>query len=237
MQAKYIQVVILAIVFALQYLFEHLRPQQSSINNWKNERFNIIIGIINLVLTFVPATLIVNLATLIHDKHFGLLQAFDLPLWLQILLSIIIIDFWMYIWHRLNHIVPWLWRFHKFHHKDTKMNSTTAVRFHIIELYLSYPGKVLVSLVAGISYIPLLVFEIAFFTAVIIHHSNIFITERTDKAYRFLFSSPRMHRIHHSVDPDETHSNYGGIFSFWDRLFNTWKPRAKGMITFGVPGV
>ncbi len=234
MPLKYLQVIALAGVFLLQYLFEHVSPQQKKINDWRNERFNILIGVINVVLTFLPAALVVKLVTFISEKNLGIFQMIHLPLWAEIILAVIILDAWMYAWHRLNHVIPWLWKFHSFHHKDTKMNTTTALRFHIVELLLSYPGKALVCLVAGVSYIPLLIFEVLFSTAVIIHHSNIFITEPTDKFYRVLFSSPLMHRIHHSIRIDETNSNYGGIFSFWDRLFKTWKQRPKGELVFGV---
>lgn len=235
MPLKQIQVVILALVFALQFLFEHLFPQRKIINDWKNECINLLIGLLNLVLSLIPAGFFVRGIQTFESKGWGLLHFFVLPFWLTLLLTILLLDGWMYIWHRANHRLPFLWRFHRFHHKDTKMNSTTAVRFHIVELWLSYPAKAAVCLLLGVSYLPLLIYETLFFTAVVVHHSNIFISEKTDRIYRLLFASPVMHRIHHSDSLEDTNSNYGSLFSFWDRLLGSWRGAYQTQFQFGVP--
>jgi sterol desaturase/sphingolipid hydroxylase (fatty acid hydroxylase superfamily) len=235
MDIKYVQIILLACVFGLQYLFEHIYPQKSEINDWKNERFNFGIGLLNLALSFLPVSFIVQWIVFIEERNYGLFNQFVIPAWLLLLASVVVMDFWMYVWHRLNHTVPFLWRLHSFHHKDEKMNSTTAVRFHILELFLSYPGKALVCFVFGISYLNLLVYEILFFAAIVIHHSNIRISNKADAWYRILFASPLMHRIHHSNKWEETNSNYGALFSFWDRIFFSWRPDPKSTIQFGIP--
>ena len=235
MKLKYVQIIILASVFGLQFLFEHLYPQRKEINNWKNERFNVLIGFLNVLLTAIPAYFMVQWLYFIEENRFGILHQFRLPFWLQLAITILITDLWMYTWHRLNHRVRFLWQFHSFHHKDTKMNSTTALRFHIVELFLSYPGKALVCFVFGIGYVPLLIYEIAFFIAVVIHHSNMYINPRADALYRSLFASPLMHRIHHSIKFEETDSNFGALFSFWDRLFKSWTPGDAVNVEFGLP--
>lgn len=145
-----------------------------------------------------------------------------------------LMDLLMYWWHRFNHTLKFLWRFHKFHHKDEKMNSTTTLRFHIIELWLSVILKAAFFLVMGFSFLPVLIYEIIFFTVVLIHHSNIRITEKFDNIYRAVFSSPLMHRIHHSNKRKETDTNYSSVFSGWDRLFGTYKKEAESLIVFGV---
>lgn len=234
MSSKYIQIIVLAAVFGLQYLFEHIFPQRKEINDPKNERFNAAIGLLNILLTLLPAMAMVQWVNFINLKKFGLFNQFKLPYFLIILLSILLLDFWMYTWHLLNHKISFLWRFHRFHHKDEKMNTTTALRFHIMELLLSYPGKALVLFIFGISYVPLLIYEILFFTSVVIHHSNIYITEKADNIYRKLFASPLMHRIHHSIIFTETNSNFGALFSFWDVLFKTGIKRPDHTIVFGV---
>ncbi len=234
MSSKYIQIIILAAVFGLQFLFEHIFPQRREVNDGKNERFNFAVGLLNILLTLLPATAMVKWVNFIEEKNLGLLHQIKLPFFAALLLSILILDFWMYAWHLLNHRIPFLWRFHVFHHKDEKMNTTTALRFHIVEILLSYPGKALVILVFGISYLPLLIYELLFFTSVVIHHSNIFITERTDNLYRKLFASPLMHRIHHSINLKESNSNFGGLFSFWDVIFKTGIKKPEEKIVFGV---
>lgn len=235
MQLKYVQILVLGCVFALQFLVEHMYPQKKEINNWKNERFNLAVGLLNVVLTFLPASLLVQWLHYIEQQKFGALQQIALPFSLQLLATFLVMDLWMYAWHRLNHQVPFLWRLHRFHHRDEKMNSTTAVRFHIAELFLSYPGKALVCLLFGISYLPLVIYEIAFFASVIVHHSNMYITPKADAVYRTLFASPLMHRIHHSNKRKETNSNYGALFSFWDRLFGSWTEKPKEEVVFGLP--
>jgi len=234
MPLKYTQIIILAVVFLLQYFFEHLYPQKREINNWKNERFNIAIGILNIVLNFFPASLLVYILNFVNERNIGLLQQFAIPFWLDLFITIIILDLCMYAWHRLNHTIPFLWRFHRFHHKDEKMNSTTAVRFHIVELLLSVPLKAAIIFIAGFQFSSVIIYEILFFISVVIHHSNIYISNRTDTVYRIFFASPRMHRIHHSVRKEETHSNYGALFSFWDRIFKSWKKEPKDEIVFGT---
>ncbi len=231
---KHIQVIILAAVFLLQYFFEHIYPQNKALNNWKNERRNILIGFSNLLLIFIPASGLVWLLQFIDEKGIGLLQCIIIPFWIKMLLTIIVLDIWMYTWHRLNHESLFLWKFHRFHHTDEKMNTTTAIRFHILELLLSYPGKAIVCIIAGLQYAPVLIYEILFFIAVVIHHSNIYITPATDKIYRKLFSSPGMHRIHHSINISERNSNYGSVFSIWDKLFRTSVYKDFNLITFGV---
>lgn len=234
MNSKYIQIIILAFVFGLQFLFEHIYPQKKDINEWKNERFNLGIGLLNVLLTLAPAAGLVQWIHFIETNKIGLLNQFSMPFWLNVFFTILLLDVWMYAWHVLNHKLPFLWRFHSFHHKDKKMNTSTALRFHIVELLLSYPGKAIVIFIAGFSYSSLLIYEILFFTSVVIHHSNIFITEKVDNIYRKIFASPMMHRIHHSQIWNETNSNFGGLFSFWDVLFNTRINKPRGQIIFGI---
>lgn len=234
MSLKYIQIISLAAVFGLQFLFEHIFPQKKEVNDWKNERFNISIGVINVLLTLIPAMAMVQWIQFIEDNQLGLLHQLQLPRIIMILLVILLLDIFMYAWHRLNHILPFLWRFHRFHHKDPKMNTTTALRFHTIELLLSYPVKASFILIVGIPYLPFLIYELLFFTSVVIHHSNIYITEEADGIYSTLFASPRMHRIHHSRKWKETNSNFGALLSIWDKLFRTRIKKPDGDVEFGI---
>ena len=231
---KRMQVIIIFLIFVIQYLFEHLLPANKKYNDKKNEIRNVSIGIINALLLFIPSALLVELLIVIEKNKIGLLQSIQLPFWINAGITIILMDLAMYWWHRFNHTKKFLWRFHQFHHKDEKMNTTTAVRFHILELLLSVVFKIIVFLLIGFSFMPILIYESIFFVAVVIHHSNISIGTNLDMQYRKLFSSPLMHRIHHSINQNETDTNYGSVFSFWDRLFNTYKKEAVGNIIFGV---
>ena len=231
---KRVQSIILFAVFVLQYIMEHIFPQAKKYNNLKNEGFNLLIALVNGLVLFIPSIWMVEWLGIIDTHNWGLLQQFYMPLWIQIIATIILMDLAMYWWHRLNHIQSILWRFHRFHHRDEMMNTTTAVRFHSMELLFSVIFKSIVFLLMGFSFLPVLIYEAIFFMAVIVHHSNIHITDQIDMLYRKFFSSPLMHRIHHSNKQKETDTNYGSVFSFWDRLFKTYLKKVKDPIVFGV---
>ena len=228
------QSLIIFSVFILQYLFEHFFPQNGKNNDVNNEGRNVAIGILNIAILFIPSALLIELLTYTELHHIGLLHAMQIPFWINIILTIFVMDFAMYWWHRINHTQHFFWHFHSFHHRDEKMNTTTALRFHIVELLFSSLFKGLFYLLMGFSFLPILIYEILFFIVVLIHHSNIHITLSFDLLYRKLFSSPMMHRIHHSNVREETDTNYGSVFSFWDRLFHTYKKEAGDIIIFGV---
>lgn len=231
---KKLQTLLIFSIFLLQYMTEHLIPQNTKYNNARHEWFNLLIGIINGLLLFIPSALLIELLSIIDRLNIGLLQQFSLPLWVNIIVTFFIMDFLMYWWHRFNHTKSFLWQFHKFHHKEEKMNSTTALRFHGMELIISLVGKAAFYLMIGFSFIPILIYEAIFFIIVVLHHSNIRISKNFDMAYRQIFSSPNMHRIHHSNIQQETDSNYGSVFSWWDRMFRTYKKEASGEIVFGI---
>ncbi|GAC1481070.1 MAG: hypothetical protein NVS1B13_02660 [Flavisolibacter sp.] len=140
----------------------------------------------------------------------------------------------MYWWHRFNHANTFLWRFHRFHHQDEEMNSTTALRFHTVELLLSYIFRLLLFPLFGFSIAAIVYYSLLFFPIVILHHSNLSVSVKTDNKFRKIFVSPNMHRIHHSNKREETDSNYSSVFTWWDRLFKTNRESPKGEIHFGV---
>lgn len=231
---KKIQTILLFSVFVLQYIMEHIFPQMRKYNKARNEGFNLLIGIFNAAVLFIPSALLAELLSIIEIYHFGLLQLVDIPLSLKIFVTIVLMDFFMYWWHRFNHTQQLLWRFHKFHHLDEKMNTTTALRFHAVELLFSVIFKAIVFVLMGFSFLPILIYEALFFIAIVIHHSNINITAKMDMLYRKLFSSPLMHRIHHSNKKRETDTNYGSVFSFWDHIFKTYLKEPEESVVFGV---
>lgn len=231
---KKIQSVILFAVFVLQYLMEHIFPQTKKNNNLKNDGFNLVIALVNGLVLFIPSIWMVEWLGIINKNNWGLLQHFNFPFWVQIMATILLMDLAMYWWHRFNHTQSILWRFHRFHHQDEMMNTTTALRFHSVELLFSIIFKTIILVLLGFTFLPVLIYEIVFFMAVVVHHSNIRISEEVDMLYRKLFSSPLMHRIHHSNKQKETDTNYGSVFSFWDRIFKTYVKEPEEPVIFGV---
>ena len=203
----------------LELKFSYRSPSVSKTRRWlANLPLSIVNGAIYHACYFTVLTGVLSLAA---EKELGLLNAFPLPMWLKICLSILILDFFTYLWHLLNHAVPFFWRFHRVHHSDMNMDVSTANRFHLGELLLSGLLRLVVVYTFGIPFIAYFLFEILVNLSIQFHHSSIRINPVFEKVWMILLVPPSMHRIHHSVEIKERDSNYGVLFSIWDRFFGT----------------
>jgi sterol desaturase/sphingolipid hydroxylase (fatty acid hydroxylase superfamily) len=154
---------------------------------------------------------------------------------LAVLLSVLLFDLWMYAWHRANHEIPFLWRFHQVHHTDPAMDATTALRFHPGELLISSLLNLVIVIALGLGMTELILYKSLMLPVILFHHSNLNLPGRWDARLRWLIVPPSMHRVHHSRIPRETNSNYGTVFSFWDRLFGSFRLRPDPeAIVFGT---
>lgn len=197
---------------------------------------NIGFGVVNaLVIRFVFLGLWVGTIEWASAHDFGLLHWFDWPGWLSWILALLLLDVWTYGWHRANHLVPFFWRFHRLHHVDTRMDVTTANRFHLVEIVFSSVLRVPVLALIGCRLEQLALYELLLFASVQFHHANIGLPEWLDRALRFAIVTPHMHKVHHSIDLSEQNSNYSSLFSWWDRLARTIRlvPDLR-RLTFGV---
>jgi sterol desaturase/sphingolipid hydroxylase (fatty acid hydroxylase superfamily) len=187
---------------------------------------NLLLSVLNSALTSLGfAALWLMTARWAHDHQFGLLNWFPLPPWARLAAAFLLFDAWMYWWHRFNHRFPFLWRFHRTHHSDPRMDVTTASRFHVGEIAFSSILRVPVIALLGLQLWELALYELAMFAVVQIHHANIAFPSGFDRALRLLIVTPFMHKVHHSRFQPETDSNYSSLFSFWDRLFRTFRAR------------
>ena len=193
-----------------------------------------------IVLRTVPAITAVGVAALAHAKGWGLLGAIvSLPMWLDVVVSVIVLDLAIYFQHRLFHAVPALWRLHRVHHTDPELDVTTGVRFHPVEMLLSLGFKAVVIAGLGPPVAAVLLFEVLLNAGSLFSHANLRLPAPVDGLLRALLVTPDMHRVHHSSDPVETDSNFGFTLSWWDRLFGTYRaqPRAgHDAMTIGVEG-
>ena len=224
----------IAIIFVCLYLAEHVLPQRKLVNDYRHDLFNIAIGLVNLIAAAAGGYSIQWLLTRLYDCHFGLLYYLPGHWIFQLLTGLLLIDFFMYWWHRANHQFSFFWYFHRFHHVDKNMNTTSSVRFHTVELLLSYVFKIPVFALLGISAGTLALYGLLLFSIITFHHSNILISDKTDFIFRKFFVSPKMHRIHHSVIRRETDSNFSSILPYWDRLFGSYNHVPEHPIEFGV---
>ena len=141
--------------------------------------------------------------------------------WGWIILDLIILDCFLYWWHRTNHEIPFLWRFHEVHHLDEFLDSTTALRFHFGEVFLSALVRVLFISLVAIPISSVIIAEIILMLVTILQHSNLAIPKKLENAIRKIFVTPAIHWVHHHKKQEDTDSNYAAIFSIWDKLFGT----------------
>jgi sterol desaturase/sphingolipid hydroxylase (fatty acid hydroxylase superfamily) len=159
------------------------------------------------------------------------------PRALRMILGFLLLDYTLYLWHRLNHRVPLLWRFHAVHHIDRDLDSTTGVRFHAGELALAAGFRAAQIVVLGVDRETLALWQRALVISVIFHHSNLELPERVESALHRFLVTPRMHGIHHSVRGDEMNTNFSSLLSCWDALHASGRDDvAQRSITIGVAG-
>jgi len=188
-----------------------------------------------LALVFAGATL--GVSQWAKDSGVGLLRLIDLSPWLHTILALVLLDLWQYLWHRLNHAVPALWRFHAVHHSDPDLDASSGVRFHLGEIALSGAIRLAVLPALGATIEHLALYEFIVTPIVLFHHGNIRVPGRLDRLLRGLIVTPRMHWVHHSRLQPETDSNFSSGLSLWDRLFGTFRLRDDpGAITLGLDG-
>ena len=142
-------------------------------------------------------------------------------------LSLILLDMIIYWQHRLFHTVPLLWRFHKMHHADSHVDTTTGLRFHPVEIAISLGVKAAAVALLGIPAVAIVIFEVALNGFALFNHANIRLSQKWDDRVGRVLITQRLHRIHHSQAKAESNSNYGFSVSWWDRLFNSFTPRAQ----------
>ena len=215
-------------IFGLLYFSEQLFPYFASRKHHLSHSLrNIALGLFNAIISLLFLLTLIKAAEHWADiRQFGLLHQLELGTTAGILIALISIDLWQYLWHRMNHYVPVLWRFHRAHHCDTEMDASSGLRFHIGEILLSGLTKIPLILVFGLSIEHLIIYEIVALPVILFHHSNLRIPASLDRLLRYLIVTPHMHRLHHSDQQQETDSNYSSLFSVWDRLFYSFQAQA-----------
>ena len=153
-----------------------------------------------------------------------------------LLLDLALLEFWIYWWHRWNHEVGFLWRFHEVHHLDRFLDATSALRFHVGEVALSASARALVVMALAVPLASVLVFE-TLLLATVFHHSNVRLPPGLERALARAIITPSIHWVHHHARRSDTDANYGTVWSFWDRLFGTMSPTARSPdLVIGVEG-
>ncbi|MET0070788.1 MAG: sterol desaturase family protein [Candidatus Thiodiazotropha sp.] len=189
---------------------------------------NIGIVILNsLLLRLLFPAAAVGMASYTAENGWGLLHAIDLPLWLDILIAVLLMDMVIYLQHVMVHAVPMLWRLHRVHHADPDYDLTTGARFHPIEIILSMLIKITTIAALGPPIVAVVIFEVVLNGMAMFNHGNVRLPAPLDRILRWVIVTPDMHRVHHSVEPNETNSNFGFNLSLWDRLMGTYRQQPR----------
>ena len=192
---------------------------------WSNNLGLVILDAFAVRLVFPVVA--VGLALIVSGNGWGLFALVDVPNWLAIVATILILDLIIYLQHVVFHAVPALWRLHRMHHTDLEFDVTTGLRFHPAEILLSMAIKLLAVLALGPPAIAVLIFEVLLNGSAMFNHSNIRLPARIDAVLRWVIVTPDMHRVHHSIHPSETNSNFGFNVPWWDRLLGTYKAQPR----------
>lgn len=230
----WVEVISLGLVFWLEELFPLFQGRK---NRFRHALPNLEIGILNgLVISLIFSAVTLAAIRYAGMHSWGFLRQVDWNPWVEGALAFILFDLWMYVWHMANHQIPFLWRFHRMHHSDLELNSTSALRFHTGEIILSSLLRLIVIPLLGMQFVHLLIYEICLQPIIIFHHSNVALPEKIDRIFRSVIVTPNMHRVHHSQVREETDSNYSSIFSFWDRLARSFRKREDTQtLVYGLP--
>ena len=198
---------------------------------------NIAMGAMSLaVVGLLQAPVVKPLAVRVVARREGIAQRLPFGAWLRDVAAFLLLDYTIYIWHVLTHKVPILWRFHVVHHADMDLDTTTALRFHAIDMALSIPWRLAQVRLCGASPRALQLWQTFFFVSVLFHHSNLRLPARLERLLVRILTTPRLHGIHHSIVREETDSNWSSGLSVWDWLHGTIRTDVpQQAITIGVP--
>lgn len=185
---------------------------------------------------FLQAAFLAALIAGIERGRVGLLWLLPLSDGWRMAIGALLLDYTLWHWHRWNHVVPFLWRFHVIHHADRGLDASTGARFHFGEMSLSVGFRALQVVVTGADALTLAVWNALLIPSVLFHHSNLRLSPRVERLLLPFIVTPRMHTIHHSNFKEETDSNWSSLLSIWDRLHGTLRLDVPlDAVTIGVP--
>lgn len=210
------------VVFLLIELVIPYRPP--TVSKFKRVANNLgLVTLNSVILNLIFALPVVQLAAYVNANNIGVLNHYHPPFWVKTVITVLFLDLMLYVWHAINHYLPFLWRFHRVHHSDLNMDVSTASRFHIGELAISKVIQMGWIYLLGADLAGVIVFESLVVLLTQFHHSSLTIPKWFETIWWVFFVPPSMHRIHHSVVIRERNTNYGAILSLWDRVLGTLK--------------
>ncbi len=195
-------------------------------------------GMNAITVRLLETPVVQSLAKQVELRDWGLVKRLKLPRWSEDLLSVVLLDYTLYIWHVLAHRVPWIWRLHQVHHADLDLDASTALRFHFVEMVVSVPWRAAQVLVIGVSPRALGIWQRLLMASILFHHSNVRLPIRLERVLSWLIMTPRLHGIHHAADLALRDTNWSSGLALWDVLHRTRKfDVPQESIRIGIEGL
>lgn len=219
------------------WLIENTFPLfQMQYKKWHHAGINIFFTVTTIIVNFVLAFILIKTAAWTTENHFGILQWLpEIPLWLYAIIGLLLLDLiGAYLAHFVQHKIKFLWRFHLIHHTDTWIDTTTANRHHPGESVIRFVFTTLGVLIVGSPMWMVFLYQSLSVVASQFNHANLSLPRKLDNFLSYFIVSPNMHKVHHHYMLPYTDSNYGNIFSIWDRLFKTFTTLPKEDLIYGV---
>ena len=205
-------------------------------NKWKHAIPNLFFTLTTIIINFLLAFLLLNISDIVASNKFGLLNWLPiLPIWINVFLGILFLDLiGAYLPHWLEHKIKPLWMIHLVHHSDHHVDTTTANRHHPLESLIRFTFTLIGVLITGANIGIVMLYQSISLISTQFNHANIKLPKRVDLFLSYFFVSPDMHKTHHHYRLPFTDSNFGNIFSIWDRLFGTYKAFSREKLIYGV---
>ena len=208
------------VFWILEYIFPLRKKIWSTAKRWFH---NISISTINTVFARVLFYITpVWMALYVWSNWMWLFNFIQINFYLELFISIILLDVFIYFQHVFSHKWKWLWRLHSIHHSDISLDVTTALRFHVLEIILSILFKIVLIFIFGFDAITVVTFEIILVSSAMFNHANLKLPKKLDRCLSYIFVTPEFHQVHHSIIHKETDSNYWFFLSIWDKIFGTY---------------
>ncbi len=224
------------ICLSFNWLLEALIPLvKFQYRKWRHAGVNFIFLSTSISINILFGLLTVGLFQWIDQHQIGLLHYLDLPIWAELIIAVLILDLIAQYWvHYLLHKYKWMWKFHMIHHSDTKVDATTGTRHHPGDYILREVFALIGIFITGAPLAFYVIYRIATLFFAYITHANITVHSRLDKVLSWVFITPNMHKFHHHFERPWTDTNFGNMFSFWDRLFGTLVYDDPRKVTYGL---
>ena len=221
---------------AVFWILEGIYPlKKHKYNKWKHAKTNFVLLGSTILINVVFGLLTVGIFLWLDTNNFGLLNLVDFPVWVEVILAIMILDFMsQYVVHFMLHKIPVMWRFHTVHHSDRHVDVTSGTRHHPIDFIFRETFALLGIIIAGLPLAYYLIYRILTVLLTYFSHADIQLPLWLDKAISYVFISPNTHKFHHHHVMPWTDTNFGNIFSFWDRIFGTFIYEDTNDIIYGV---